>query len=86
MYLHVKLAVNRCVVCVDKLESVTSIAIHAAVSVRRASVGEEEGHLMCGFRSQRDEIPEHVGIFQVRLRIALLGVNEARKLKKKYQM
>lgn len=32
---------------------------------------------MSCFRSQRDEIPEHVWILQVRLWISLLGVNEA---------
>lgn len=34
---------------------------------------------MSGFRSQANEVPEHIGILQVSLRISLLRVDEARE-------
>lgn len=32
-------------------------------------------------RPQRDEVPEHVGVLEVRLRVPLLGVDEAGSVK-----
>lgn len=81
-----ELAVDRFVVRVDQLERVASVSVHEAEAVRRASVGEEEGDLVRRFRSQRDEVPEHVGVFQICLRVSLLSVNEAGKLPNKTQL
>ena len=64
LYLPVELAVHSLVVLVDQLEGVAAIAIHVAITVRRAAVGEQEGHLVSGLRSQRDEIPEHVRVLE----------------------
>ena len=63
--LPVEFAVDRFAFLVDKFESVASVAIHLAVSVGRASIWEQEGHLVGGFRSKGDEVPEHVWVLQV---------------------
>ena len=34
---------------------------------------------MCRHRHQRDEVPEGVGIFEVGLRVSLLGVDKTRE-------
>ena len=61
---------------------VAAVAVHVAVAGRRAPIGEQHRHLMQGFRGQRQEIPEHVGVFQVGLRMAFLGVDEIRKFQR----
>mmetsp|Transcript_9343 Transcript_9343/g.29469 ORF Transcript_9343/g.29469 Transcript_9343/m.29469 type:complete len:472 (+) Transcript_9343:83-1498(+) len=77
--LVVELAVHCLSVSIDKLECVRAIAVHVAVSIRDATVGEEEADLMSRLRTQRDEVPEHIGILQVRSWVPLLGVDEGRE-------
>ena len=60
--LVVELAVYRFSFTVDQLEGVGAIAIHVPVAVWGATVREQEGYLMGGFRAQSDEVPEHVCI------------------------
>lgn len=75
--LVVELAVEGLVLGVDQLEGVRAVAVQESVSVRGASVREQEHDLVGGLGTQRDEIPEHVRILQVRRRVPLLGVDEA---------
>lgn len=55
-------AVDGLVVAVDQLEGVAAIAVHVAVAVRGAAVGEQEGHLVGSLWTQGDEVPEHVWV------------------------
>jgi hypothetical protein len=36
--------------------------MHVSEAIWNTPVGEEDHHLVCGFRAQRDEVPEHVSI------------------------
>ena len=82
-----ELAVHSLVVLVDQLEGVAAVAIHVAIAVRRAAVGEQEGHLVSGLRSQCDEIPEHVRVLESATQNEHLGVQlecvQSTPLKKK---
>lgn len=51
-----------------------------AVGVGGATVTEEVHHLVDGLLVRREIVPEHGGIFEVGLRVALLGVDEDGKL------
>lgn len=53
-----------------------SITVHVPVAVGYSSVGEKESELMSALRSQAEKIPEHICVFQVRTRIALLSVKK----------
>eukprot|EP00968_Pinguiococcus_pyrenoidosus_P000647 scaffold40_cov305-Pinguiococcus_pyrenoidosus.AAC.18 len=75
--LEVVLHVHGLPVRIDVLEGVRAIAIHVAIAVGRAAVGEQERHLVRGLRAQRDEVPEGIRVLQMRARVALLRVNEA---------
>lgn len=41
-------------------------------------------YLVGGLRAERDEVPEHVGVLEVSLRVPLLGVDEAGTENKEY--
>ncbi len=58
-------AVNRFVLVIDHFEGVAAITIHVTVTIRNTSVTKQETDLMCGLRTQGDEIPEHVGILEI---------------------
>ena len=58
---------------VDQLEGVGAVAVHVAVTVRDAAVGEEEGHLVHRLRPQRDEVPEHVSVLGRKTMVRMLG-------------
>lgn len=77
--LEVELAVVSFALVVDELEGVRAVAVHEAVAVGCAAVAEQEHDLVRGLGSQGDEVPEHVGVFQMGLWVAFLGVNEARE-------
>ena len=64
LYLPVELAVHCHIVLVDQLEGVAAIAVHVAIAIGRATVREQEGHLVSSLWSQRDEIPEHVWVLK----------------------
>jgi len=74
-----KFAINRFAFVVDQFESVRSVPVHVTKSVRRASIGEQKHNLMDRFWSQGEEIPKHIGIFQVSSRISFLSVNKIRE-------
>ena len=77
--LVVELAVDWIALGIDHLEGVRSVSVHVPVPVGGAPIGKQEGHLVGGLRPQGDEVPEHVGVLQVGLGVALLGVDEAAK-------
>ena len=60
-----ELAVCRPPFAVDKFKCMRSISIHVTVAVRDPTIAEQERDLMCGLRTQRDEIPKHVHILCV---------------------
>ena len=78
-----ELAVDSMIVCVDQLERVAAVTVHKPIAVWCAAVREQERHLVSGLWTQADKIPEHVRVLQVCLRVSLLGVNEAGKLRTK---
>jgi hypothetical protein len=52
------------VLIIYSLECMRAITIHMTKSIWNASVRKQKHDLMCGFRSQREEVPEHVTILQ----------------------
>lgn len=62
---------------VDEFEGMRPIPVHVTVTVRNAAVGKQNHDLVSALRSESDEIPEHVVIFQMRHRVSLLSVDEA---------
>ena len=62
------------------LVGVAGVAVHMAVRVWSSAIGEEDHDLMDGLLVGGQVVPEHGGILQVRLRVALLGVDEEWKL------
>ena len=65
-HLVMELAVDGLALVVDQFEGVGAVAVHVAVAVGDAAVGEQEGDLVGGLRTQRDEVPEHVGVLPER--------------------
>lgn len=63
----------------DELVRVARVAVHLAVAVRDAAVAKEDHDLVEGLGREREVVPEVVGVLQVRLRVALLGVDKHRK-------
>ena len=55
---------------------VAGVAVHVAVGVRSATVTEEMHELVNRFLVSGEVVPEHGGILQVGLGVALLGVDE----------
>lgn len=78
--LEVPLDVEGLVVLVDPSESVGAISVHVSVTVGSSSVREEDGDLVHRLRDKRQEVPEHVGVLQIGLRVSLLRVDEVREL------
>jgi hypothetical protein len=58
----VEFAIDSLSISIDQLESVGTITIHEAISIRKTTITKEEADLMSCFWSQTDEIPEHVRI------------------------
>ena len=80
MDLEVEFAEDRFAFLVDQFEGVASVAVHPAVSVGRASIWEQEGHLVGGFRSEGDEVPEHVWILRVKKKPCGIKTNQAKTI------
>ena len=78
--LEVELAPHPLAVGVDEAVGVAAVAVEVTVRSRQAAVREQDRHLVQGFRAQRPEIPLHVQVAQVGLRVALLGVDELGEL------
>ncbi len=66
----------------DEAVGVATEAVHVAVAVRNATIGEQNGDLVQRFRRVRPEIPHHLRAFQIGLRQALLGMNEVREFQR----
>ncbi len=72
-----ELVVHRLPVGVDQLVGVRAPAVHVAEAVRDAAVAEHPRHLVHRLRAEGEEVPAGVVVDEVRLRIALLRVDEA---------
>lgn len=70
-----ELAVDGLASGIDQFEGVRAVAVHLAVTVRDASVREQEHGLVGGLRPQRDEIPEHIRVLHTPQTIILLSFN-----------
>ena len=57
-----ELAVDPLVLVVHELECVRAVAVHVSMTIRYASVAEQDHNLVGRLRAQRYEIPEHIGI------------------------
>jgi len=64
---------------VYEFEGMAGVSVLVVVAVGNSTITEEDHDLMDRFRVLREVIPEHIGIFQVSLRITLLGVDEVRE-------
>lgn len=60
--------------------SMTSISIHVSISIRSSSIGKQDRYLVNRFWDLTQEIPKHIWILQIGLRISLLSVNKIREL------
>lgn len=56
-----------------------AVSVHVPVGCRSAPVGEQNGDLVDGLGGQRKKIPEHIGVFAVGCRMALLCMDEIRE-------
>lgn len=74
--LEVKLAVNCFSALVYKFKSMRTIPVHVSITIRYATIREEEGYLVSGFRAKANKVPEHVSILKMCFWISLLGMNE----------
>jgi len=80
--LEVPLHVEELVVRVDQREGMAGVAVHVAIAVRRAAVAHQERDLVQRLGRERPEVPHHGRGLQVRLRAALLGVDEVAELER----
>lgn len=62
------------------LVGVGAVTIQMPVAIRSSTVREQNGNLVKGISSMSPEVPDHVRITQVGLRVSLLGVKEVREL------
>lgn len=62
-------AVDYLVFAVNQLKRMRTVAVHMAMSVRNATIAEEEHDLMRCFWSEGDKVPEHVSILKVMMKI-----------------
>jgi hypothetical protein len=61
---------------VDPFVSMRTVSIHMSITIRGASVSKQNGDLVQRFWAQAPEVKTHVRVFQVSLRVSLLGVDE----------
>lgn len=71
-----ELGVDSFTIVVDQLEGVRPVAIHVPVPIRSATVRKQKGKLVCHLRAMREEVPDHVRVLQIGLRVSFLCVNE----------
>lgn len=57
-------AVNGLIIGVDEFESMRAVSVHVPVSVRDASVREEEHHLVRRFGTETQKVPKHVFVLK----------------------
>jgi len=65
---------------VNPLVSVRAIPIHVSIAVRGTTIREEDSDLVKSVSGVCPEVPNHVGIPEVSLRVSLLGVQKVREL------
>jgi hypothetical protein len=65
---------------VNPLVSVRAVSIQVSVAIRSTTIREEDGDLMKSISGVCPEVPNHVGISKVSLRISLLGMQKVREL------
>ncbi|MNE29201.1 hypothetical protein D3C80_1226750 [compost metagenome] len=78
--LEVPLDPSALTLCIDQAVGVAAKAMHVAIAVRNATIGKEDGDLVQRFWGMRPEVPHHLSVLQVGLRVALLGVDKVREL------
>jgi len=66
MYLIMEFHIHSLVLIIYSLKCMRAVTIHVTISIWNASVGKQKHDLMCGFRPQGQEVPEHVTILQYR--------------------
>jgi hypothetical protein len=64
LHLVVKLDIHSFMSVIHHLEGVGAEAVHIAVPIRDAPVRERDHGLVSSLWTQRNEVPEHVGILQ----------------------
>lgn len=74
--LEMGLDVDKGSVGLGPLEGVAGVAVHVSVGIRGAAVGEEVHDLVDGFLVVGEVVPEHGGVLEVGLGVALLRVDE----------
>jgi hypothetical protein len=77
--LEVDLDIVEVSVLVDELQGVAGVTVHVRIAVGGTAIREEDHDLVDGFRVGGQVVPEHVGILQIGLGIALLGVDKERE-------
>jgi hypothetical protein len=70
MYLIMEFHIHSLIVSIYSLKCMGAVTIHMTMSIWNASVGKQKHGLVCGFRSQGDEVPEHVTILQHRFTLS----------------
>lgn len=78
--LQVDLDIVESSVLLDPLEGVARVAVHVTVGVWGTTVTEERHNLVDGLLVSGEVVPEHGGILQVGLWVALLSVDEEGEL------
>ena len=75
IYLEMEFTPASFSVFIDKFESMTSIAIHVAVTFWSSSITEQKHDLMCGLWTQGNEIPKHIRVLKSKtLKIYLTSI------------
>ena len=65
MYLIMEFHIHCLVLIIHGLKCMRAVTIHVTIAIWNASVGKQKHGLMHGFRSQGQEVPEHVTILQL---------------------
>ena len=78
--LEVPLHIEQLVLRIDQREGMAAEPIHVAIALRRPAVAEQDRHLVQALRRKRPEVPHHRRRLQVRLRVALLGMDKIAEL------
>jgi hypothetical protein len=77
---NVDLCVHERTVGLVPLESMSGVSMLVVVTVWSSTIREKDHDLVNRLRVLAEIVPEHIGIFQVSLRVTLLGMDEMREL------
>ena len=61
---------------IDPLVGVGAITIHVSIAIWSSTIREKNGNLLKSLRAITPEVPSHVSILAISLRISLLAVDE----------